>query len=173
MLWSSTRREEKMLHKKKKWKYNEDKLRDLVNLRSINENRSFYQELNKSQKDFKPRVTLCRDKNGAIISEKVMILKRWVGHFDELLNVHELELQESTIVNGIQEDTEPAPTTEEIEIAIKKLKNNKAPGIDIIQAELLRVLEFNYHMPFTQKSVCYALCIKYSLTYCLTDWFAM
>jgi hypothetical protein len=64
-----------------------------------------------------------------------MILKRWVEHFNELLSVHELELQESTVMNGTQEDTEPA--IEEIEIAIKKLKNNKAPGIDNIRAELI------------------------------------
>jgi hypothetical protein len=49
------RRQEKSLHKKKKRKYNEDKRRDLGNLRSINESRTFYQELNKSQKDFKLR----------------------------------------------------------------------------------------------------------------------
>jgi hypothetical protein len=52
--------------------------------------------------------------------------------------VHELELQESSVVSGTQEDTEPAPTIEEIEVAIKKLKINKAPGIDISQAELLK-----------------------------------
>jgi len=62
-------------------------------------------------------------------------VQRWVEHFDELLNAHEVELQESTIVNETREDT---ATIEEIEIAIKKLKNNKAPGIDIIQAELLK-----------------------------------
>jgi hypothetical protein len=43
-----TRREVQRLHKKKKRKYNEDKLRDMENLRSINESRTFYQELNKS-----------------------------------------------------------------------------------------------------------------------------
>jgi di/tripeptidase len=59
-----------------------------------------------------------------------MILKRWVEHFD----VYELELQESTIVDGTQEGTEPAATTEEIDVTIKKLKNNKSPGLDIIQA---------------------------------------
>jgi hypothetical protein len=31
-----------------------------------------------------------------------MILKMWVEHFVELLNVYELELQERTIVNGTQ-----------------------------------------------------------------------
>jgi hypothetical protein len=84
--YRAARREEKRLHKKK-WKYNEDKLRDLGNHRSINESRISYQELNKSQKDFKPRVTHYRDKKGAIISEKEMILKSRVEHF------HELELQ--------------------------------------------------------------------------------
>jgi hypothetical protein len=39
-----------------------------------------------------------------------MILKRWVEHFDELLNAQKLEFQHSTNVNGTQEDTEPAPT---------------------------------------------------------------
>jgi hypothetical protein len=54
------RRKEKRLHKNKKRKYNEDKLRDLENLRNINVSRTFYQELNKSQKDFKPRVGIKR-----------------------------------------------------------------------------------------------------------------
>jgi hypothetical protein len=136
--YHAARREEKRLHKKKKWKYNEDKPQDLGNHRSINESRISYQQLNKSRKDFKPRVTHYRDKKGAIISEKEMILKSWVEHFHELLNVHELDLQQSTIVNGTQEDTEAAATIEEIERAIKKLKNNKAVGIYIIQAELLK-----------------------------------
>jgi hypothetical protein len=52
--------------------------------------------------------------------------------------MHELELQDSTIVNGTQEDTESVPTIEETEISIKKLKSNKVPGIHLIQAELLK-----------------------------------
>jgi hypothetical protein len=44
------------------------------------------------------------------------------------LNVYELELQKSTVVNGTQEDTESAPTSEETEIVIKRLKNNKYQG---------------------------------------------
>jgi hypothetical protein len=38
---------------------------------------------------------------------------------------------------GHKKITEPAIEEREREIAIKKLKNNKAPGIDNIQAELL------------------------------------
>jgi hypothetical protein len=32
---------------------------------------------------------------------------------------------------------EPVPTVNEIEQAIKRLRNNKAPGIDLIPAELV------------------------------------
>jgi hypothetical protein len=65
----------------------------------------------------------CGDKKGAIIIGKKKILKRWAEYYDELL-----DLRESAVENGTQEDTEPVPTIEEKEIAIKKLKNNKATG---------------------------------------------
>jgi hypothetical protein len=42
---------------------------------------------------------------------------------------------------GHLEDLEPAervPTVAEMEAAIRKLKNNKAPGMDLIQAEMIR-----------------------------------
>jgi hypothetical protein len=34
---------------------------------------------------------------------------------------------------------EPAPTMKEVEQAIKKLKNTKAPGMDLITAELVKL----------------------------------
>jgi len=33
---------------------------------------------------------------------------------------------------------EPTPTLHEVENAIQRLKDNKAPGIDLIQAELIK-----------------------------------
>jgi hypothetical protein len=74
------------------------------------------------------------------LSEKDDILRRWAEHFDELLNI------ESSKQNAPSQKTyqvylatdEPAPTLNEVENAIQKLKNNKASGIDLIQAELIK-----------------------------------
>jgi len=41
-------------------------------------------------------------------------------------------------LKGKTQDTIDAPTIEEIETALKKLKNNKYPGTDNIPAELLK-----------------------------------
>jgi 2'-5' RNA ligase len=55
-------------------------------LNSQNDTRKFYKALNNARKPFKPRVTLCKDKVGDIISDKQGILARWVRNFDKLLN---------------------------------------------------------------------------------------
>jgi hypothetical protein len=56
------RRKEKRLHKKRKRDHDKQELTELERLRSSNETRAFYQKLNRSRKDFRPRTTLCRDK---------------------------------------------------------------------------------------------------------------
>jgi hypothetical protein len=68
--------------------YNECEVTELEHLRNINESRAFYQKLNKSGKDFQPRTTKCKDKEGRILSGDEMILGRWVEYFDELLNAN-------------------------------------------------------------------------------------
>ena len=39
-----------------------------------------------ARKQFKPRIHICRNENGSIISNEQEILNRWVRHFDKLLN---------------------------------------------------------------------------------------
>jgi hypothetical protein len=54
------------------------------------------------------------------------------------LNTNEKATSENITTLEIQENLEPMPTLEEVEAALKKLRNNKAPGMDSIQAELLK-----------------------------------
>ena len=75
-----------------------------------------------------------------LLSEEDDILRRWAEHFDELLNT------EPSNQNTINQETyqvfpataEPIQTFDEVKNTIQKLKDNKAPGIDLIQAELIK-----------------------------------
>jgi hypothetical protein len=70
-----------------------------------------------------------------------MILGRWVEYVDEALKANVSDYSQNIGVVGSHEGrerAEPPPTTAEVEPAIEKLKNNKAPGMDFIQAELVK-----------------------------------
>jgi hypothetical protein len=59
-----------------------------------------------------------------------MIIRRWAEYFDELLNTNKKYRSKNITTLEIQENLEPMPTLEEVEAALKKLGNNKAPGAD-------------------------------------------
>jgi hypothetical protein len=69
------------------------------------------------------------------------ILERWAQHFEELLHGNAPDrVEDMTTVQkqGNSETEEPVPTINEIEQAIKRLRNNNALGIDLIPAELVK-----------------------------------
>jgi len=81
------------------------------------------------------------DKNGKILNDKESKTKQWLEHFSEVLNrenpsnpVSEMEIE---LLDEIEIDTSE-PSRDEVRKAIGHLKNGKAPGIDNIQAELLK-----------------------------------
>jgi hypothetical protein len=76
-----------------------------------------------------------------------MILGRWVEYFDELLNTNVSDQSEDIGIMDSHEDreiVEPPPTIAEVEAATEKLKNNKAPGMYFIQAELVKHAGIEY-----------------------------
>jgi len=75
-----------------------------------------------------------------LLSEGDDILRRWAEHFEELLNT-EPSNQNTTnqeTYKAFPATDEPIPTFDEVKNAIQKLKDNKTPGIDLIQAELTK-----------------------------------
>jgi len=73
------------------------------------------------------------------LNEEGDIFRRWAEHFDELLNK---EFSNRNVNNQetyqVPSDTdEPTPILDEVDNAIKKLKDIKAPGVDLIQTELI------------------------------------
>jgi hypothetical protein len=114
-------------------------IKDTEELRNENESGKLYKPVNTEWKAFKPRVTMCKDMDGNIITGKIKILDRWVECFDELLNRNVCTHEHSPTEDYTEEvDENYKPTQNEIEESIGKLTNNKAPGIDSIQAELLK-----------------------------------
>jgi hypothetical protein len=46
----------------------------------------FYNMVNTTKPQFKPRTSMCKDKEGKMIANKESVLKRWRYCLDELLN---------------------------------------------------------------------------------------
>jgi hypothetical protein len=94
--------------------------------------------------EFKPSVTLCKDKDGNIISDPQDILVRWNGYLDDLLNKNiniegtNEENQDIQQLSLNDDEHLEVPTNQEITRSVQKLKNNKASGTDGIPAELLK-----------------------------------
>jgi hypothetical protein len=82
---------------------------------------------------------MCRAKNGVLLTNKNQGLARWKEHFEEHLNGGS-ESEQSTRPVDLRDDGVDIdlPSREEIEEALKYLKNNKAAGKDSIAAELLK-----------------------------------
>lgn len=89
-----------------------------------------------------PRKTAAiTNKDGNLLNSKEGRLARWKEHFEAVLNREGLPNSLTDVEMGEEEldiDTEP-PTEEEIKRVVQTLKNGKAPGIDQITAELLKV----------------------------------
>jgi len=120
-------------------------LENMELLRKQHDCGKFCKEINMARKQFKPRVHICRNEDRSLISNEQEMLNIWVRHLDTLLNgrkdnecVTFTTTSSNQILKEKTQDTIDAPTIEEIETALKKLKNNKSHGTDNIPAELLK-----------------------------------
>ena len=86
---------------------------------------------------FVPRPEKCRDKDGGILSDEREVIERWKQHYEEHLNGAEAENQDGgeDFIGTADEGDVPAPTTDEVKDATKRLKNLKAADKDGIGAK--------------------------------------
>ena len=83
--------------------------------------------------------TPVKDGNGILITDRALILNRWVEHFQTVLNQQSQfdeqvlsEIPQLPIAQHLDEDI----TAEEVTHAINQLSSGKSPGIDGIPAEV-------------------------------------
>jgi hypothetical protein len=124
---------------KKARQLDEEALIKIERHRSIQDSRKFYKRLNDARRPFEPQVTMCRANNGKLLTNKNQVLARWKEYFEEHLNEGST-LEQSTRRVDLRHDVVDIdlPSREEIEGALKYLKNNKAASAHSIAAELLK-----------------------------------
>lgn len=115
-------------------------------IRNIEEHRRnprlFFGKCRSIKEGFKAKTNIVKDAHGCLITEESNIVEEFRKHFKELLSttnedVHPEEYQEHSTNYSVQPEL-PEPEYEEITQIIKSLKNNKAPGEDNINAELIK-----------------------------------
>jgi hypothetical protein len=132
-------REKKRVLQRKKRAYDMSLIVDVQDAHNMNESRKFYKAISATRKAFHARVAICKRLDGSLVCSKEGVLDRWREHFDNLLNANvpdNLECgQPYASDDGVVIDP---PSVMEVEAAISRLKNNKAPGVDNLPAELFK-----------------------------------
>mgnify|MGYP000153190231 CR=1 FL=1 len=137
-IYKENRKEAKLICRQKKKLYEETLLDDMEEKFGRNESRKFFESIRKYKTGFQPRSNLCRDTNGNIEADEMQVLRIWTDYFQKLLNKQQTtELQEQRIYYGPEPNIQP-PTNILVYEIIRKLKNNRAPGEDLINAELIK-----------------------------------
>lgn len=81
--------------------------------------------------------------DGVPLKSKVDRVDRWASYFEQLLNRPDPSVPDSDLFEDLDEDDEvslmrdSAPTMDEVETAIRSLKQRKSPGIDDVPPEAL------------------------------------
>ena len=85
-------------------------------------------------------MTPIKESKNKVLTTQRDITEKWKSHFEKVLNRPEPENPASPDPAEDEAEninTDP-PSTAEVRSAIKALKNNKAPGLDNITAEMLK-----------------------------------
>jgi hypothetical protein len=107
---------------------------------SLNKNNSkkAYQVIKNLTKQKQSRVSTIQDKEGNCLTEEKEIIDRWTEYCSDLYNNQTLGDTEVLTCQESSNDDDLPILREEVEAAIKSLKNGKAAGADNIPAELIK-----------------------------------
>ena len=135
--FKNARKKAKQICRAKKRSSEEEMLYDLEEKYGKNECRKFFEGIRQIKAGFIPRTKLCKNEEGNIIADEEQIMKLWYDHFKNLLNKSGCREKENVVYFG-PDLIISAPTAKEVHEVIKNLKNNRAPGSDGINAELIK-----------------------------------
>ncbi|KAL4154352.1 hypothetical protein QTP88_000231 [Uroleucon formosanum] len=108
----------------------------------------FFEKCKSIKEGFKSRTYLMTNDDGNLISDPKMIIDKFQTYFENLLNNKSDDETNNTDGSGEPAEDQiyvtvepevPEPSLEEIKSIVESLKNNKAPGEDNINPELLKL----------------------------------
>ncbi|KAK4326932.1 hypothetical protein Pmani_002575 [Petrolisthes manimaculis] len=120
-----------------------DKVKEIQGLADKNDTRFFFSATKAVYGPSTHGQAPLRSKDGTnLLKTKTEINARWKEHFEVLLNTNPVIDEEEVLgvlpEHDLAENLAITPTLEETKQAIHSLKNNKAPGIDGIPAEIFK-----------------------------------
>lgn len=98
-----------------------------------NHSTELYRKVRYLAREFKPRTQIIKDNEGNVITDAKGIAGVWRTYCTELFQG---DLKSD--LGDLSEELEPSILREEVEQAMRKLRNQKAPGCDGITAEVLK-----------------------------------
>lgn len=106
--------------------------------------KDFYAGVKRIKEGFKPKLCICTNKEGEVVTDENQVLRRWTEYFQELLNPEDTIVENNEDIqthenNNVNDKKMKKSTYTEVikKNAIKKQKNGKAPGKDNITVELI------------------------------------
>ncbi|KAF2886002.1 hypothetical protein ILUMI_20171, partial [Ignelater luminosus] len=106
--------------------------------------RNAYRSVKRLRHGYKPHTALCSNVSGGIISDREELKTTCRNYFKSLLNRETNNENGSIVVNQQQEESPvDPPTINKVQNAIRVLRNGKAPGINNIPSELLKLYSRN------------------------------
>jgi len=134
---NTVRREVGLHFRNKRKEYLRAKIEELEANSKIHIIRDLCRGINDFKKWYQPRCNIVKDEEGDLVADSHRIVVRWRNYFSQLFNVHGVKDVGQAEIHTAQ-PLVPVPSAFEVELAIRKLKSHKSPGIDEIAAELIK-----------------------------------
>ena len=133
-------REIKRKSKSCKEKWIKDICKGVEEAQQSNKTREVYAAINKLTRKSNHKMQSVKGKDGKILTEEEDVKNRWKENYQELYNTENPCSTDTlnTIPVSINCEEEPGILREEVERAIKQLREGKAPGYDSVTAEELK-----------------------------------
>jgi sorting nexin-29 len=132
----------KLIHRDKQ-QFVDKKADELEDAARKGDTMSLFKHVRDLSEEKPPKIGAVKSTSGVMLEDETAQLDRWKEHFTKLLNADRVDVDPDLVASAEQTTSEnlpepEPPSVEEIQNALRRMKNNKAPGTCGITVELLK-----------------------------------